>query len=836
MTRGILWFKECSYDNINLVGGKNSSLGELQRMSQVLGFNTANGFAITTEFYLEYLSSNGLSSLLLPQDIDTDDIEQLTDKCQAIRDSIVSGEFTPEQEELIRDNYGKLSDFYNTEEIEVAVRSSSVAEDLPDASFAGQQDTYLNILGVTNILAAVKECMASLFTARAVSYRKNHNISVDSVKISVGIQKMVRSDLSSAGVAFSLDPETGYSRAIIINSSYGLGESVVSGAVRPDEIILDKRTLHVPTADPIIMKKIGDKDTKVIYGNSGTVSASVSTVETTERERMSFSLTNNQAITIARIVSKLEDKYTKLGSSPDSLDSRNPSLDSLADIPDSSARGSSPAAIDVEWAIDGISQKIYIIQARPETVHRQDYQGQGALVVKRYILDNPPVSLPLITGVSVGNKISSGRVCVLSSMKEHAQFVTGDILVTDMTTPDWEPLMRRASGIVTNKGGRTCHAAIVARELGVNAVVGTGRATEVLKLKQDQDLHVTLVSSSGEKGYVYDTELPYTLHTVDVNATEKLPVDLMFNIGDPDNSFSASLLPNAGVGLVRIEFIISNYIGIHPMALYHYPNLDPELRKDIHNKIGEHDDGKWFFIKRLARGISKISSAFYPKPVIVRLSDFKSNEYRNLIGGEHYEPTEENPMIGWRGASRYYSADYGDAFELECKGIKYAREVMMMDNIIVMIPFCRTPEECEQVLAVMERNGLTRGPLKIYLMCEIPSNIIEADRFAPYVDGVSIGGNDLLQLTLGIDRDCDRITYLSNHTNISYRRLISQAIKKYREYGIKVGFCGQQPSYSTEFAHFLADEGIDSISVIPDSLSDIVQSFQPAQEFREEEV
>ena len=777
----IFWFRDCSYKNKNVVGGKCSSLGELHRLSQKINFSIADGFAITTDFYDMFLEQNNITKIIEEnlEKIDINNIEELEIESEKLRNFIIDGNFTDEQMKLIIENYEELCAMYRKTNLEVAIRSSAIAEDLPNASFAGQQDTYLNIRGPEDVLLSVKKCFASLFNSRAVSYRKRYNIGISDVKISVAIQKMVRSDIGSAGVAFSIDPESGYQKAIVINSSFGLGELVVSGGVKPDEYILDKRVLKLIDADPIIMKKIGDKQTKIVYGEVG----GTSEIETNLIEKVNFSLTNNQAITLARYVLLLEENYSKMFEKS--------------------------MGVDVEWAIDGNDQKIYIIQTRPETIH----SSQKNLTLSRYILDDKgPL---LITGVSVGEKISNGPVKILHSMKEFKDFKEGDILVTEMTTPDWEPLMKISSGIITNKGGRTCHAAIVARELGLNAVVGTGNATEALKDTQN----ATIFCADGEEGKVYDGNLKFHIESMEIKEDLELPIRLMLNIGNPESSFNSSLIPNYGVGLARLEFIINNYIKIHPLALCNYPKIREDVRDKIYHIIGDHDNGKWYFIKRLARGIAKIASAFYPNDVIVRLSDFKSNEYKNLIGGDLYEPDEENPMIGWRGASRYYSPLYEKAFELECEAIKYVREEMKMTNVIVMIPFCRTPTECNLVLQKMEYYGLKRheNDLKIYLMCEIPSNVIEADEFSPMIDGVSIGGNDLLQLTLGVDRDSEMITYLSNDENLSYRRMIKMAIQTYKKNGVKVGFCGQQPSDSLEFCKFLIDEGIDSISVTPDS-------------------
>jgi pyruvate,water dikinase len=590
---------------------------------------------------------------------------------------------------------------------------------------------------------------------------------------------MVRSDIGSAGVGFSLDPETGYDKAIIINSSFGLGELVVSGGVKPDEFVIDKRTLTFKHSDPIITKKLGDKKTKIIYNDEidGTIE-----INTNDNEKNSYSLSNENALKLGKFILNLEENYCRLYD-------KN-------------------MAIDVEWALDGNDKNIYIIQARPETIHTNN----NSMILKKYILlEKGP---KLLSGVSVGEKISTGKVKYLKNINEFEKFDNGDILVTEMTTPDWEPIMKKSSGIITNKGGRTCHAAIVSRELGINALVGTGNGTELIKDGED----ITISCAEGETGYVYKGILNYKIEEFQLDKNIVLPVKLMLNVGNPENCFSAALIPNNGVGLARIEFIINNYIKIHPLALCHYLTLNEELKQQIDSIIVK-EDPKEFFIENLARGISKIASSFYPNDVIVRFSDFKTNEYKNLIGGHLYEPDEENPMIGWRGASRYYSTDYEEAFKLECQAIKYVREVMKMDNVVVMIPFCRTPKECELVLKTMSKYGLERGvnKLKVFLMCEIPSNVIEADLFSDFVDGVSIGGNDLLQLTLGVDRDGERVTYLSDYENISYKRLITMAIDKYKSKGVKVGFCGQQPSDSIEFCKFLISQNIDSISVTPDS-------------------
>jgi len=791
MNPEIIWFKDCSYNNKHLVGGKCSSLGELHKIAKRIGFSIGDGFALTIDMYDTFIEYNGLTAQIETDiaNINADNIKELEEKSKNLRDLIVNGEFSEHHKEIIAEYYNKLSQIYTVDNLEVAVRSSALAEDLPNASFAGQHDTFLNVSGTDHLLESIKECFASLFNGRAVSYRKTHNIALSDVKISVAIQKMIRSDIGSAGVAFSLDPETGYDKAIVINSAFGLGELVVSGGVKPDEFILDKRVLRDIEADPIIIKKKGDKNTKIIYD---TEKGGIKEVETSEYERLNYSMTNNQMISLGRYLLQLEKNYSKLLGKP--------------------------TAVDVEWAIDGTDHNMYIIQTRPETVHSND---SDILNIQNYVLDTK--GDVLLTGVAVGDKISSGKLKLIKDIHDCDDFNKGDILVTEMTTPDWEPIMKISSGIITDKGGRTCHAAIVARELGLNAVVGCGNSTKILKDVEE----VTLSCAEGETGFIYNGILPFHVDKLALTKNLKLPVKMMLNVGNPECAFENSLIPNSGVGLARLEFIVSNYIKIHPLALYHYPNVREDVREEIYKIIGNYDSGKWYYIKRLAKGIAKIASAFYPNDVIVRLSDFKSNEYRNMIGGELYEPDEENPMIGWRGASRYYSDDYKDAFQLECEAIQYARDVMKMDNIVVMIPFCRTPEECKLVIDTMAKHGLVRGEnkLRIFLMCEIPSNVIEADRFSPMLDGVSIGGNDLLQLTLGVDRDSEKISYLSDNKNISYRRMISQAIKTYKDNGVKVGFCGQQPSDSIEFCKFLIGENIDSISVTPDSALKTIENL-----------
>lgn len=783
----ILWFRDCGYHNKELIGGKCASLGELFRLSNDLKFNISNGFAITTKFYDKFIKDNNLKRFVemkLESLVETkgEDLELLNRVSKELKDKIIQTNFNSTDIEELKLNLTTL--LCMKKNSSVAIRSSAVAEDLPNASFAGQQDTFLNIFKMNDFLHCVKECIASLFNARAISYRITNNVPMEMIKISVGVQLMVRSDIGSAGVAFSIDPETGYDKAIVINSNFGLGESVVSGTVLPDEYIVDKRSLINNFEDPVVKKQLGNKDTICVYGENGSIMK-----DSSEEMKNKHSLSQQQIITLANYVSKIELSYQKLFNCH---------------------------GIDVEWALDGNDNMIYIIQTRPETTHKKDNVTMVSYHLK------PKENLNVITtGVSVGCMISCGPIKVLNDPSEYNLFNEGDILVTDYTTPDWEPIMKKSSGIITNKGGRTCHAAIIARELKINALVGIGNATEILK----DDMIVTIDNSKGEVGYVYEGEIPFIKEETSISKDNKLPTNMMFNVGNPDNSFGASMIPNKGVGLARLEFIISNHIKIHPMAIVNYYNLknsnsqyNQSIVESIDKIIGDMKPEE-YFIKTLARDISKIACAFHPYDVIVRLSDFKSNEYKNLLGGDIYEPHEENPMIGWRGASRYYDGKYINAFKLECLAIKYAREKMGMDNVVVMIPFCRTPKECTQVSNLMTQFGIPRGKngMKLFLMCEIPSNVIEADNFASLIDGVSIGGNDLLQLTLGVDRDGDRIAHLSDNNNVSYRRMIKKAIKTYKENGVKVGFCGQQPSDSIEFCEFLINENIDSISVIPES-------------------
>ena len=757
----VLWFRDCNLSMKNLIGGKNSSLGELINLSSEIGFSVADGFCLTTLFYDKFLSHNNLTGQIekMTDSIDHNNLDNLKQVSDTIKSNILAAQIPDSLLNLVETNYKK----FNCPNI--AVRSSAIAEDLPTASFAGQQDTYLNITSFEELVQAIKMCIASLYNVSAISYRRTHKITNNQVKISVGIQRMVRSDIGSAGVAFSVDPDTGYAGAVFINSSFGLGESVVGGVVKPDEIIVDKRT------DRIVSKNKGVKSTKCVFQENG-----VQTVPNTDH---SFSISDQQCVELANIVKKLEITYSEL------FDKK--------------------LHVDVEWAVDGTDGNIYILQTRPETVfsNKKTYDRYSLLEKGE----------PVLRGIAIGRKITTGRVRILRDIRESAGFEKGDILVTGMTTPDWEPLMKISSGVVTDKGGRTCHAAIIARELGINAVIGTQNATKVL-----QDGQTITVSCEKETGEIYDGALPFSKESSEQTTDfSKFGTNVMFNIGNPETAFGASVMHNGGVGLVRLEFIINNFIKVHPLALVNYSDVPDKVKEEILEVIGDSDPVE-FFINKLSEGISRIASAFYPNDVIVRLSDFKTNEYKNMIGGHLYESEEENPMLGWRGCSRYYSDSYRPAFDMECRTIKKVRE--RFSNIIVMLPFCRTPKECKRVVRILGKHGLERGMdgLKIYIMCELPSNVMDARGFSKYIDGVSIGGNDLMQLTLGIDRDSEKIAYLSDQKDKSFRKMVRTAIRKYHRHGKKVGFCGQQPSESKDFFDFLVKNNIDSISVIPDSI------------------
>ena len=754
-----------NYDgkSLNHVGGKNSSLGNMITDLQDLNIRVPSGFAITTQFYYDLIEKNNITELIEKLD-ETDDIDIISAKIkQKIINSNVDEEFIND----LKNNYFKLG---NTD---VAVRSSATAEDLDNASFAGQQDTYLNVTGLESLIFHIKKCIASLFNIRAIHYRKSFKIKSSQVGISVGVQKMVRSDLGSAGVAFSIDPESGNDKIVVINSAHGLGEIVVSGQVVPDEFVVTKDINNISS---IIDKKLGKKENKIIYGEEG--------IKTVKNDKYNeFSLDEENIMLLTQWVKRLEKYMGK--------------------------------PVDVEWAYHGIEKQLYIVQCRPETVH----SNMNHDIVVNYKLTKKTEQL--LKGISVGSSVGSGKVRIININEitenlSDLDFDNGDILVTEITDPDWEPIMKKASAIITEKGGRTCHAAIVARELQVPCSVGTFGC---LQLEQGQE--VTLDCTQGEESFVYSGIIPFEKEENKLSELPEPPIDIMLNVAAPHKAFQYAHIPNKGVGLVREEFIINNFIKVHPLALINYDNLnDAVIRKEIENITNGYDNKVDYFIDKLTYGLARIATAFFPNNVIIRFSDFKSNEYANLLGGQYYEPNEENPMIGWRGASRYYSEKYEQAFGLECKAIKRLREKMGFTNVIVMIPFCRTPKECQRVLDTMEKYGLKRGEngLKVYIMCEVPSNVILAEQFCQLVDGFSIGSNDLTQLTLGLDRDSELVQHLYDERNEAVKTMISNVIKVCKKNKVKIGICGQGPSDFPDFAQFLIDENIDTISLTPDSV------------------
>jgi pyruvate,water dikinase len=802
--RFTLELSQVTLENLNLVGGKNASLGEMIRNLSSLGINIPLGFAITVDAYWEFLKHNKLEDAIRSsiQAIDMDNLISLRKGGMQVRQMIRNGKFPAALEQEILEQYKALSSHYGQEATDVAVRSSATAEDLPDTSFAGQQETYLNVRGPEGIMDAVRNCFASLFTDRAISYREHFRFDHFDVALSVCIQKMVRSDLASSGVAFSLDTESGFKNAVVINGSYGLGEMIVQGAVSPDEFIVFKPTL-LKGFSSIIEKNLGKKDRKMIYGDDPGQLTKVVNVQREHQKK--FCLEDEQVLQLARWVCTIEEYYSK--------------------------KKDHWCPMDIEWAVDGLTHSLFIVQARPETVHSRKDETK---LVEYKILESAPEKR-MLNGIAVGSKIASGKVVVMYSLDgrdgshDGIDFQEGDVLVTEMTDPDWEPIMKKASAIVTNKGGRTCHAAIVARELGVPAIVGTSSATDVLK---DGDA-ITVSCCEGDVGYVYRGEIPFEKIETDLSDLPTISTPIMLNVASPELAFKFSHIPNAGVGLAREEFIINNYIQAHPLALLHHRELkDPVLSEKIAKLMTGYDNEESFFIQKLSFGIGKIASAFYPNKVIVRFSDFKTNEYENLLGGSYFEPKEENPMIGWRGASRYYSDRYRHAFGMECLAIKRVREKMGLDNVVVMIPFCRTVKELQQVYEVMRMYGLERGEhgLEVYLMAEIPSNILLADQFCRHIDGFSIGSNDLTQLTLGLDRDSALVAELYDERNTAVKRFISSLIQTAKANGVKVGICGQGPSDFPDFAAFLVEQGIDSISVTPDSVLRTLRTLSAVKE------
>jgi pyruvate,water dikinase len=801
MSTNILQLHQVGMKELDLVGGKNASLGEMIQNLTKLGVNIPGGFVITVNAYQEFIQHNSLDEKIktLVKQIDYSSVESLRRAGLQIRNVIRNGRFPSALSQEIINCYYELSKSYEQEGTDVAVRSSATAEDLPDASFAGQQETYLNVRGPAALMDAVRNCFASLFTDRAISYRENFNYDHFAVKLSVCIQKMVRSDLGSSGVAFSLDTESGFKDVIVINGSYGLGEMVVQGSISPDEFIVFKPTLKEGYTS-IIEKRLGVKDQMMVYGDDPDERVKIIRVDKSSQEQ--FCLDDEKILELSRWVMHIEHYYSSLKNHW--------------------------CPMDVEWAVDGLSNELFIVQARPETIHSRKSHD----TLTEYLM-KPHTAKELVRGIAVGDKIGSGKVKIMYSLDkrvmEGQEFAEGDVLVTDMTDPDWEPIMKKASAIVTNKGGRTCHAAIVAREMGVPAIVGCGNATSTL----NDENEITISCAEGDAGIVYEGKLDYQIVHTKLSDLPSIETALMLNVASPSLAFRFSHIPNKGVGLAREEFIINNYIGIHPLALLAHRALnDKDLSNTIRDRIIGFKNEEDFFVSKLSFGVAKIASAFYPYKVIVRFSDFKSNEYRNLLGGKHFEPAEENPMIGWRGASRYYSEEYKAAFGLECKAIKKAREEMGLTNVVVMIPFCRTVEELLKVKEVMAEYGLVPGKegLELYLMAEIPSNIIMAHEFAEHVDGFSIGSNDLTQLTLGLDRDSALVAHLYDERNPAVKRMLVQLIQTAKECGVKVGICGQGPSDHPDFAQFLVEQGIDSVSVTPDSVIKTIKAIHIIEE------
>jgi len=793
----VLRFAEIGIKDIPLVGGKNASLGEMFSNLSKKGIRVPDGFAVTASAYRYFLEAAGIKKHIkeILSDLDTKDVTNLRERGRAVRDLILAAELPADLVQEIGLAYKQLR---GKKDISVAVRSSATAEDLPDASFAGQQETYLNIRGEKEVCLAVKKCIASLFTDRAISYRVDKHFDHFKIALSVGVQTMVRPDKGVSGVMFTADTESGFRETLVINASYGLGEYVVKGVVTPDEFRIFQTTLRQGFS-AIIAKKLGSKEVKLVY--SGKEDDPTKQEKVAEKDRNRLCLVDKDILQLARWGVLIEDHYKK--------------------------------SMDIEWAKDGLSGELYIVQARPETVHFTANQN----VLEEYRLDARESEKKLIiAGISVGNKIGTGKARVILDAKNMKNFQPGEVLVTDVTDPDWEPIMKIASAIITNQGGRTCHAAIVSRELGIPCVVGTTEATKKIKTGES----VTVSCAEGQEGAVYRGSLAFSIKKTDLKNIKKTRTKIMMNVAIPENAFTQSFIPNDGVGLAREEFIVNSYIKIHPNALLKFGQLkDQKAKKLIAGMTADYPNKKQFFVDKLAEGIGQIAAAFYPKEVIVRLSDFKTNEYAELIGGKQFEPVESNPMIGWRGASRYYSSGYKEAFGLECVAIKKVREEMGLDNVIVMVPFCRTIEEARLVLETMAANKLKRGerpsveikgtegkkirvrrlkPLQVYMMTEIPSNVILVDEFAKYFDGFSIGSNDLTQLTLGLDRDAGVLAYIGNEKNEAVKKLIVAAIRGAKKNKRKIGICGQGPSDFPDFAEFLVREGIDSISLNPDTV------------------
>jgi pyruvate,water dikinase len=779
----VLDLSEVGAGDVALVGGKCASLGELFRELTTQGVRAVDGFSTTSHAYNLLINGNGLKKKLqtLLKNLDVNDLEELARVGNEARSLILETPFPPEVEDAILDANRRLAERIGKKSVEVAVRSSATAEDLPDASFAGQQDTILNVKGDSWLIEACHQCYASLWTDRAISYRQTKGFDHFDVALSIGVQPMVRSDAACSGVMFTLDTESGFRDVVVINGAWGLGEAVVQGMATPDEWIVFKPTLKQGFR-PIVTRKLGVKEVKMVFADDGTGTQIRDVVES---QRNRFCLAGFEVLQLAKWACAIEEHYSK--------------------------RAGRHQPMDIEWAKDGVTGELFILQARPETVHTQKEQNY----IEKYKLTGNH-GAPLVSGVAVGEKIGHGKAHILLDPDKLRSFGEGEILVTSMTDPAWEPIMKRASAIVTERGGRTCHSAIISRELGIPCIVGTGDATEKIR----SGTEITVSCAEGERGNVYYGKIDYNVEKQKITEKVRPLTQVMMNVGDPDHAFAVSRLPNDGVGLARLEFIINNHIGIHPMALVNYPNLRKrEVIEEISRRIGE-EDPKEFFIRKLSEGIGRIAAAFYPKPVIVRMSDFKSNEYAQLIGGLEFEPIEENPMLGFRGASRYYDERYRPGFRLECLALCRVREDMGLTNVKAMIPFCRTVEEGERVIKLMAEYGLTQGEndLEIYAMCELPANVVFADEFLKVFDGYSIGSNDLTQLALGLDRDSEMVAHLFDERNGAVEKMVAMAIDAAKRNGKKIGICGQAPSDYPEFAKFLVERGINSISLNPDTV------------------
>lgn len=775
MTPFVIKLAELGMNDVETVGGKNASLGEMIANLSSLGIAVPGGFATTAAAYREFLGADGLDRKIngLLDGLDVDDIATLSSVGSQIRGWILA---TPLPQRLIDDVGTALTHMSNGEDIAVAVRSSATAEDLPDASFAGQQETFLNVCGLDNVLVAMHQVFASLFNDRAIAYRVHQGFDHSQVALSAGIQTMVRSDMGSAGVMFTLDTESGFRDVVFVTASYGLGETVVQGAVNPDEFYVYKPALAAGNR-PILRKNLGSKAIKMIYSDDPTPGKTVATVDVDAEQSLAFCISDAEVIELAKMAVTIEKHYQR--------------------------------PMDIEWGKDGNDGKLYILQARPETV-----QSSSGRTIERYSLKRH--SKVLATGRSIGQKIGAGTVRIIRSVAEMNRVRAGDVLVSDMTDPDWEPVMKRASAIVTNRGGRTCHAAIIARELGIPAVVGCGDATETIK----DGSEVTVSCAEGDEGFVYAGKLEFEQTQIELDALPDIPVKIMMNVGNPDRAFGFSRIPNYGVGLARVEFIINRMIGVHPKALLEYDQLDDETRAAVDDQMAGYDDPVSFFIDKLAEGIATIAAAFAPHPVIVRLSDFKSNEYANLIGGETYEPKEENPMLGFRGAARYVSKSFRPCFDLECEALKRVRNEMGLKNVQIMIPFVRTVQQAKDVIAALAENGLKRGKddLKIIMMSELPTNALLADQYLEHFDGMSIGSNDMTQLALGLDRDSALIADTFDERDDAVKALLTMTISACKKQGKYIGICGQGPSDHPDFARWLLDQGIESMSLNPDTV------------------